>query len=103
MDVSFSQVMQPIKCLHGEDKAPIQVSQMSIILPGKWPWYLAEIRTREFLETYNIEHQAVGKTAAETSAGGSDERGIMSLNFCDPTVVMTFYRRVGLISGHGYT
>ncbi|KAK6592528.1 2,4-dichlorophenol 6-monooxygenase (FAD binding domain-containing protein) [Botrytis cinerea] len=69
-------------------------------------WKLALVLQKQankrLLETYNAERQPVGKTAAEVSASGSDKRGMISLNLWDPAVIVGFYRRMGLISGHGY-
>jgi putative polyketide hydroxylase len=53
------------------------------------------------LETYDIERRPVGLEAAEASADGTDERGIVSMNL-NLTVVRAWARRIPLISGHGY-
>ncbi|KAF7922190.1 hypothetical protein EAE99_007370 [Botrytis elliptica] len=70
-------------------------------------WKLALVlqkqASKRLLETYNAERQPVGKTAAVVSASGSDKRGMVSLNLRDPAVIVGFYKRIGLISGHGYT
>ncbi|TGO25207.1 hypothetical protein BPAE_0085g00270 [Botrytis paeoniae] len=72
-------------------------------LAWKLALVLREQASKKLLETYNAERQPVGKTAAEISACGSDKRGMISINFRDPAVIVGFYRRIGLISGHGYT
>ncbi|KAJ8063600.1 hypothetical protein OCU04_007469 [Sclerotinia nivalis] len=70
-------------------------------------WKLALVlkkqASKKLLDTYNTERQPVGKTAANVSASGSDGRGMVSMNLWNPAVIMGFYRRIGLSSGHGYT
>lgn len=70
-------------------------------------WKLAAVlkgyTDKKLLKTYNEERQPVGKTAAEVSASGADERGIFSTNLWDPNVIIGFYKRLGLASGHGYS
>ena len=68
-------------------------------------WKLAAVlkgnASKALLETYDVERIPVGRRAAEASADGADERGIISIkkNF---TVVKGWLRRAPLLSGHGY-
>lgn len=68
-------------------------------------WKLAAVlkghASKALLETYDVERVPVGRAAAEASASGADERGIISTKKT-PTVVMGWLRRIPLLSGHGY-
>lgn len=68
-------------------------------------WKLAAVLKghagKALLETYDVERIPVGRVAAETSANGADERGIISTKK-NLTVAMGWVRRIRLLSGHGY-
>ena len=68
-------------------------------------WKLAAVlkgqASKALLETYDVERIPVGRTAAEASASGADERGLISVKK-NLTVAIGFYRKVCLMSGHGY-
>ncbi|KAF2714057.1 FAD-binding monooxygenase-like protein [Pleomassaria siparia CBS 279.74] len=68
-------------------------------------WKLAAVikkhANKAILETYNVERQPVGLEAAESSALGSDEQGLISIKMT-PAVIKGWLKRVPLISGHGY-
>ncbi|MCJ1227039.1 hypothetical protein MMC12_003694 [Toensbergia leucococca] len=68
-------------------------------------WKLAAVLKghagKALLETYDVERIPVGRAAAEASANGADERGIISTKL-NLTVVMGWLRRIPLLSGHGY-
>ena len=68
-------------------------------------WKLAVVlkghASKALLETYDVERIPVGREAAEASADGADERGIISIKL-KPTVVKGWFRRMPLLSGHGY-
>jgi len=68
-------------------------------------WKLAAVIKRqagkELLETYDVERIPVGREAAEASATGTDEHGIISMKL-NLTVVKGWMRRIPLISGLGY-
>jgi putative polyketide hydroxylase len=56
---------------------------------------------KSLLDTYEIERIPVGREAAESSALGADERGIISTKNL-LTVIKGWIRPIPLISGHGY-
>lgn len=68
-------------------------------------WKLAAVlkghASKSLLETYDVERIPVGRTAAEASASAGDERGIISTKL-NLTVAMGLFRRILLVSGHGY-
>ncbi|KAL8818044.1 MAG: hypothetical protein Q9191_008025 [Dirinaria sp. TL-2023a] len=68
-------------------------------------WKLAAVLNgcgnKALLETYDVERIPVGRAAAEASASGVDERGLISVKR-DLTTVIGFLRKIPLISGHGY-
>lgn len=68
-------------------------------------WKLAAVlngnASKALLETYDVERVPVGRAAAEASASGVDERGIISTKK-NLTIVMGFLRKGLLVSGHGY-
>ena len=68
-------------------------------------WKLAAVlngqATKALLETYDVERLPVGLEAAEASASGADERGLISVER-NWTVARGWLRRMPLISGHGY-
>ncbi|KAJ7874831.1 FAD-binding monooxygenase-like protein [Mycena olivaceomarginata] len=53
------------------------------------------------LETYDVERLPAGREAAEASASGADERGMISVKK-NLTVARGMLRKAMLISGHGY-
>ena len=55
------------------------------------------------LQTYDAERFPVGLEAAESSAMGTNDKGLADLNLMSPTVVRGLVRRMPLMSGHGYT
>ncbi len=68
-------------------------------------WKLAAVleqhASKALLETYDAERIPVGRAAAEASASGVDERGLLSMKW-NLTVAMGWLRRMPLMSGHGY-
>lgn len=68
-------------------------------------WKLAAVlkghASKALLETYDVERIPVGREAAEASADGADERGIISIKL-NLAVVKGWLRRAPLLSGHGY-
>ncbi|KAJ6495453.1 FAD-binding monooxygenase-like protein [Mycena sanguinolenta] len=68
-------------------------------------WKLAAVLNghagKALLETYDIERQPVGRVAAETSASGADERGMISMKK-NLGVLGGMLRKASLASGHGY-
>lgn len=68
-------------------------------------WKLAAViqgRADEtLLETYDVERLPVGRAAAEASASGADERGIISTKMT-LSVIRGFMKKIPLSSGHGY-
>lgn len=62
---------------------------------------LKEHASKALLETYDVERISVGRAAAEASASGADERGLLSMKW-NSTVAMGWLRRMPLMSGHGY-
>ena len=53
------------------------------------------------LETYEAERIPVGRAAAEASASGADESGLISVKK-NLSVAIGFWRKMSIISGHGY-
>jgi putative polyketide hydroxylase len=68
-------------------------------------WKLAAVLKgyagKALLETYDVERMPVGLEAAEASASGTDEKGIISMKW-NLTVVRGWLRKIPLLSGHGY-
>ena len=68
-------------------------------------WKLAAVlkghASKALLETYDVERIPVGRAAAEASASAADERGIISMKK-NLAFAIGLFRRVYLISGHGY-
>jgi putative polyketide hydroxylase len=68
-------------------------------------WKLAAVLKgyagKALLETYDVERIPVGLEAAEASASGTDEKGIISMKW-NLTVVRGWLRKIPLLSGHGY-
>jgi putative polyketide hydroxylase len=68
-------------------------------------WKLAAVlrghASEDLLETYDTERIPVGREAAEASAEGIDERGIISIEK-NWTVIRGWMRKIPLLSGHGY-
>lgn len=68
-------------------------------------WKLAAVMeghvNRTLLETYDVERIPVGREAAEASAAGADDKGLISTKF-NLTVARGFLRKIPLGSGHGY-
>lgn len=54
------------------------------------------------LETYEVERLPVGREAAEASAAGTDDKGIISVRK-DWETIKGWMRRAPLLSGHGYS
>ena len=68
-------------------------------------WKLAAVlngyASEALLDTYDVERLPVGRVAAEASASGADEKGLLMVKR-NPTVVMGLLRKIPLLSGHGY-
>ena len=68
-------------------------------------WKLAAIlqgkASKALLETYEVERLSVGREAAEASAMGPNEKGLISVKRNLP-IIRGWLRRIPLISGHGY-
>ena len=68
-------------------------------------WKLAAVMKghagKALLETYDVERIPVGRAAAEASASGADERGIISAKR-NLTFVIGILKKIPLVSGHGY-
>lgn len=68
-------------------------------------WKLAAVLSRRagpaLLATYDAERQPIGLEAAEASASGADERGLISVDL-SADVIRGWLRKAPLISGHGY-
>jgi putative polyketide hydroxylase len=68
-------------------------------------WKLAAVLNKQaskaLLKTYEAERLPVGLAAAEASAMGSDERGLISVKL-SWTVIRGFLKKMALMSGHGY-
>jgi putative polyketide hydroxylase len=62
---------------------------------------LKEHANNGLLETYDVERIPVGLEAAEASASGTDDKGLISVKW-DMDVVRGWLRRIPLITGHGY-
>ncbi|KAF8186912.1 FAD-binding monooxygenase-like protein [Mycena galopus ATCC 62051] len=67
-------------------------------------WKLAAVlnghASTALLETYDVERVPVGRDAAEASAAGTDERGMISTK--KSLFLAGMLRKMPLISGHGY-
>jgi len=68
-------------------------------------WKLAAVvkgqANKALLETYDVERLPVGREAAEASASGADEKGLISTKK-NLTVIRGFLKKMPLSSGHGY-
>lgn len=68
-------------------------------------WKLAAVlkghASKTLLETYDVERIPVGREAAEASASGADEKGIISAKL-NLAFAVGFLRKIPLISGFGY-
>ncbi|KAH9904076.1 FAD-binding monooxygenase-like protein [Xylariomycetidae sp. FL2044] len=67
--------------------------KLSAVLQGR--------ASAELLETYDAERLPVGRDAAEASATGADDKGLISVGFSLVTV-RGIMRKIPIISGHGY-
>ena len=69
-------------------------------------WKLAAVlkkhTSKVLLETYDVERLPVGRYAAEASASGADDKGLISVKM-NLTVVKGWMLRIPLLSGHGYS
>ena len=100
MGVSSSLETQRIRCLHGMTRVNSGIADAHNLV-----WKLAAVlkgyASTALLETYDVERIPVGLEAAEASASGADEKGIISMKW-NLTVARSWLRRIPLMSGHGY-
>lgn len=70
-------------------------------------WKIAAVLSRRastnLLKTYDFERQPVGHYAAEASAAGADEMGVIQLDLWKPDVWKGLWKTLPLFSGLGYS
>lgn len=71
-------------------------------LAWKLALVLREVAHPSILDTYDTERQSVGRVAAEASAFGADERGLIDADLKKLTVIRGFLKKMPLVAGFGY-